>query len=344
MIITPARDNKVNILVRVEEGTQRELRLGFRYDDLHYLVGNASFVGTDLLIPGSKLESELQFAGLTSFLFKPSLPSRSLGRTIFPFLKYYFWDIPTPIYESGGDQIASYKDKGHSLGFGLNMLISRSAILEAEYAFQYMNVKPDVAVRDASRFPEFDDKLRTIILSSTIDRLDNFLLPRDGFYFYGKYDYSNKKLGSELNFIRLELNARLFLTFAKYHTFMLQGFFGTSKTLPVYNKFFLGGPDSFVGLDYMQLVADEMTVARLDYRYEFKKDIFVKLMGNAAFGYQIDGQSPPVGNNIIIGYAIGIKFYSIIGPFEFIYSRGDHSPLNPGPKQYNYYFKAGFIF
>ena len=92
------------------------------------------------------------------------------------------------------------------------------------------------------------------------------------------------------------------------------------------------------------MAGDEMTVGRIDYRYEFKKDIFIKLMGNAAFGYKINGQSPPAGNNIILGYAIGLQFQSIIGPFEFIYSRGDHSPLHPGPKQYNYYFKAGFIF
>jgi NTE family protein len=342
--ITTVESNKVNVVIKVDEGTKRELRFGFRYDDLHYLVGIASFVGTDLLLPGLRLESDLQFAGLTSFLFKPSLPSRSLDLTIFPFFKYYFWDIPVPIYEISGEKIAKYKDKGNSIGLGFNILLSRSALFEAEYAFEYMNVKPDVAVRDSSRFPEFDDELHTVIFSSTIDMLDNIILPRHGFYFYGKYDYSSKSLGSALDFYRLELNARFYMTFANLHTVMLQGFLGTSEATPMYRRFYLGGPDTFVGLDWMQLVADEMAVARIDYRYEFKNDIFIKLMGNAAFGYKFDGQSPPPGNNIIIGYAIGIQFHSIIGPFEFIYSRGDHSPLNPGPKQYNYYFKAGYIF
>jgi len=342
--VFPKGKNKIILQINVEESTQRELRFGFRYNDLHALVGIASFVGTDLLIPGLRLESDLQFAGLTSFCFKPSLPSSSLDFIIFPFLKYYFWDIPVPVYEINGGQIATYKDKGNSFGPGLDVLLGKAAILEAEYAFEYMNIKPDVALRDTSLFPRFDDNLRTIIISSTIDRLDDVLLPRKGFYFYGRYDNSRKSLGSDLDFYRLELSARVYMTFARYHTFMLQGFWGTGKDLPVYKRFFLGGPDSFVGLDYMQLVSDEITVGRIDYRYEFKKDIFIKLMGNAAFGYKIDGQSPPAGNNIILGYAISLQFQSIIGPFEFIYSRGDHSPLHPGPKQYNYYFKAGYIF
>jgi NTE family protein len=342
--IVPVSRNKINIVFNIQEGTQRELRLGLRYDDLHFLVGIASFIGTDLIIPGLKLESEFQFAGLTSFLFKPSLPSRSLDLPIFPFLKYYFWDIPVPIYDVTGEQIATYKDKGNSLGLGLNVLLGKSAMLEAEYAFDYMNIKPDVAIRDSSQFPRFNEKLRVISVSGIIDRLDNVLLPRSGFYIFGRYDDSRTELGSDLDYYRFELKARLFLTYAKLHSIMFQGFWGTSKDLPVYKKFFLGGPDSFVGLDYMQLVADEVTVARIDYRYEFKKDIFIKLMGNAAFGYRVDGQSPPSGNNIILGYAIGIQLQSIIGPFEIIYSRGDKSPLNPGPKQYNYYFKAGVIF
>ena len=85
-------------------------------------------------------------------------------------------------------------------------------------------------------------------------------------------------------------------------------------------------------------------VVRLDYRLEYKKDIFLKLMGNAAFNYSYYGSSPSGDNNFIAGYGIGIQFQSIIGPLEFIYSQGDRSPLNPGPKQYNFYFKAGYVF
>ena len=342
--IRVTEDNKAILQIEVVEKTLRELRVGFRYNDYYQLVGLASFFGTDLILPGGRMEIELSFAGMTTFGIKPSLPSRGLDMPIIPFLHYYFWDIPIPIYDTQGQKIATYKDKGNSFGGGLDVPVAKSWMLEGEFSIQYMNIKPDVALADSSIFPKFTDKIHEIILTSTIDRLDDVLIPRQGLYANLKYSGSRKNLGSVLEYDRLELMAKYYHTINKFHTFMLHGFYGWSNNIPIYKYFQIGGPDNFVGVDHVQLLAQKIAFGRLDYRYEFSKNFFLLLAGNIAFDYQYGGLRPPENNQLIGGWGVGLMFSSVLGPFEMMYSRGDKSPLNPGETQYNYYFKAGYIF
>jgi NTE family protein len=336
-----ARDDKSIILrIIVVERTKRDLGLGLRYDDYFKLVGLISFFGTDIIIPGLRLESDLQFAGLTTFSIKPSFPSRSLNLPVFPFFKYYFWDIPTAIYDSDGIQFARYDNRGNAFSFGLDVLIGRNIAIESGYKFEYLNFKPDIAL---AGFPRFQNDVREISVITTVDKLDDVLIPRNGLFLTAEYNYSNKNIGSQLNYNRIAISAKWYTTIFKRHTFMFYGFYGNSQTLPTAKYFFHGGPDTFVGLSYMQLAANRVDVLRIDYRYEFKKDIFVKLMANTAFDYR----SSEIGastDKVIFGYGISMVLQSIAGPFEIIYSRGDKSPENPGDKTYHIYFKAGYHF
>jgi len=334
----------VSLRIDVQEKTKRELRVGLRFDDFYDLVGLASFIGTDILIPGLRLESDFMFAGLTKFNIKTSLPSRSLDLAIFPFLGYTFKDIPIAIYDEYGNRIATYKDRSSLFGAGFDILFNKSWFFEAGYGAEYLNVKPDVAIRDTSRFPTFSNNLRQIILTTTIDQLDDILVPNSGYYLNANYEGSFKKIGSDLDYYRIDAGINWYMTPVQTHTFMLGAYYANSSKLPLYKYFLLGGPGTFVGLDYFQLFAERVMVGRIDYRYQFKKDIFIRLMANAAIGYRINGQSPPERNELITGYGLGIKFLSILGPLEIIYARGDRNPLHPGEKQFNFYVVAGYKF
>ena len=79
---------------------------------------------------------------------------------------------------------------------------------------------------------------------------------------------------------------------------------------------------------------------RFEYRYEHKKDIFLKAIFNIANNqYKF-----PMGIEIadtFWGYGIGVKLLSIIGPFEFIYARGHRSYFEPLKMRNMFYFQAG---
>jgi NTE family protein len=336
--------NTVSVTVNVKEKPMKQLRLGFRYDDFHQLVGAICICGTDVLIPGLRFENELQFAGLTRFNVLLYLHSRGLNFPVYPLFRFYFKDDPVNIYDLQGPKIASYKDRSATFMAGFGITPHRFFNASLVFASEFMNIKPDIALFDPVQFPRFKDRLYQIRLHAELDILDDVLLSREGIRIRATYENSMKKLNSEIDYSRFELDAEMYMTVGRRHTFMAGAVHVTTyQNLPIYKAFYLGGPDSFIGLDYDQLITDHANIIRFFYRYEYKKDIFLKILYNAAFDYRASNIRPPA-DYILSGYGISIKFVSIIGPLELMYARSEISPYQPGDKQNNVYVTAGYKF
>jgi len=72
--IIPMENNRVRLILYVEERPLRKLRLGFRYDNYRWVVVALGMQGTNLLIPGMRVDFELQFPELTWVRYKVSYP------------------------------------------------------------------------------------------------------------------------------------------------------------------------------------------------------------------------------------------------------------------------------
>jgi NTE family protein len=338
------KNNRVALTIHVTEKPRQELRIGFHYNDFHQLIAALSVSGTDILIPGLRLENELQFAGVTRVLLQAYLHSRGFNFPLYPFARIYFKDDPINIYDIQGPKIASYKDRSTTLMAGIGLYLGSAVNMTGAYAIEYMNIKPDIALFDEELFPRFKDRLVQLRFEAEIDMLDDILLPRKGYQLQAHYEGSFKDLSSKLNYTRFGLSARFYLTAAESHTFIFSGFYGkTQNELPIYKAFYFGGPDSFAGLDYTQLVADNLSILRSSYRYEYKKDIFFKIFLNAAIDYRIVDIRPPA-DYVLFGFGMAVKFLSIFGPLELTLARSEFSPFTPGEKQNNIYVTAGYIF
>ena len=93
-------------------------------------------------------------------------------------------------------------------------------------------------------------------------------------------------------------------------------------------------------MKYDQIEGDKFGYGKLMYRYEYKKDIFLKLITNFGF-YNLPSILKLNKEKTLIGYGIGLKFLSIIGPFEFIISNGSKSINQWDKLQTRFYFTAG---
>jgi len=82
---------------------------------------------------------------------------------------------------------------------------------------------------------------------------------------------------------------------------------------------------------------------RIDYRYEYKKDIFLKLMANTGM-YPKNTDWELFDDKLIYGYGISLKLLSIIGPFELFLTRGSRSIISNTNFASRIYFKAGYYF
>jgi len=343
--IEPVAENKVNLILSVKELPTRRLRIGLRYDNLHKLVAAVSIQTTNLLLPGLRLENELQFAGLYRFRGKAYYPSRSLNLPAYPFLHIEYKDIPTYIFSGNGDRIASYSDRSLTVGAGVGFLLAKIFNTELEYLQEYMDIKPNVALSDPTFFPEWKHKLRIVQANMNIDMLDDVLLPRDGVLINAHYEASLKQLKSEIHYHAFHVSADFYYTFYQRHTIRTHGFWGTSTSnLPVYKFMNRGRPDMFIGMRYDQLFASRLSIVRLDYRYQHKKDIFFKLIGNFAFDAEYHLPPDLFLMNNLWGAGISLTFLSPVGPIEILYGTGSKKIIGSRKLQNVFYFTLGYKF
>jgi len=343
--IEPIGENKVLLNLKVKELPSQRLRIGLRYDDYHKLVGVVNVLGVNWFIPGLRFENELQFAGFIKLKSKIYYPTRTLNLPVYPFVNFGFKDVPINVFDgSTGDIIASYKDRSTHVGFGLGLLFAKSFNIEIEYQHEYMNVTPNIAFSDPTLFPTWRDKLRKVQVSLTLDNLDDVLLPRNGYKISGYYEGSFKKLKSDLEYSNIWAFANIYHTFFRRHTTRLFAFWGASKSPPIYKFLYLGKPEYFVGMEYDQLYGTHISILRLDYRYQYKKDIFFKLIANVAFNLKYDLPQVTVKPYDVTGYGVGVKLLSPVGPIEVIFSRGDKAFVGPRKKQNLVYFILGYKF
>jgi len=343
--IEPVRKNRVILKITVKELPERKLHIGLRYDDYHKLVAAISIKGTSMFMPGLRFEYEFQFAGLTKFRSKYYYPSRALDLPVYPFINYGFKDIPIDIFDSTtGRRIAQYADRSAHFGLGLGLLLSKSLNAEVEYQHEYMNIRPDISFSDPELFPTWNHRLRKLQACFTLDLLDDVLLPRNGILIKGNFEGSYKELNSDLEYSVISASADIYRTFFYKHTIRAFAFRGICKNAPVYKFHNPGKPEYFVGLEYGQLFGSQITILRCEYRYQFSKDIYFKLMANSAFDLKYHIPDDYVVPNDAFGYGIGIKVLSPVGPLEVIYGRGDKVFLGPRKHQDMVYFIMGYKF
>lgn len=342
--IEPVAENCVRLLIHINEKLLRRLSIGFHYDDFYKLVGNVGLLRSDTFIPGLRGELLIQFGGLSRLQYQLSYPSRRLDLPIYPYIRLHYKDISVRIYEEQGRRIATYHDRSTSAALGIALQLDKSVTAEAEYHAEFLDIDPDIAMPDPTLFPSWKDRLKMIKACFNLDLLDDVILPRQGFQLKVFYEGSMKDLYSDINYTRFNASYDHYLTLHKKQTFRLNAFYcWTNDSIPIYKYFYLGGPETFVGLDYHQLFGSNFFTGRLEYRYEYKKDIFLKAIANIAKnGNEGSGAGPQAMAKYLIGYGLGVQFLSIIGPLEFIYARGNRSSYDQSRMRNIFYFQAGY--
>jgi len=335
-------NNQVHLIIHVKEHEKRKLRLGFRYNTHYKLVALVSVQGTNFLIPGLRYEHELQFAGLTHYLFKTYYPSRTLNLPIYPYMEFETKDVPVSVFDLyNGKQIFKYKTKSLRYTAGLGMLLGKSLNFEVGYEIEHMDVTPKVAFGDPSTYPSWDEKLRKLSASLVIDRLDDLSTPNKGIYISARYEGSYKQFNSEWPYELFKISADVYHTLKDRHTFRFYGFSGSGKSLPIYKTPNQGHPTTFVGMQYDQLFGNTISVIRTDYRFRMYSNVYLKLIYNRAFNLTQETQFYKVTPDHVQGLGVGLKIVTPIGPIELIVSRGNKHFGTTSEMQNVFYFMFG---
>ncbi len=338
-------NGRIELTLNVKEKPLRNMLIGFRYDDTYKLVGLLGVNINNFLTDGLRIESELQFSGLTRFNTKIFYPSRYLNLPAYPLFEINHKSIPIGIYDNG-KRIAQYRDRSWSIGAGLGFPLSRFLNFEVLLNREYMNITADIALQENPlAFPDWKDNLVQLLARFRLDLLDDRLIPKNGIELNSNFELSSNTLGSEESFGRLEATFDWYHTFSEVHTLRLSAAHMNSwRGMPVYKWFYFGGPETFVGQDYNQIATSKFTMTKVEYKYAYRRDIFFKAVFNAGFDYIINDNPSEFLDKPVYGYGVAIEFDSILGPIQIMYSKGDEDIANPGKERSLIHFTAGVKF
>ncbi|MBU1699260.1 MAG: patatin-like phospholipase family protein [Candidatus Eisenbacteria bacterium] len=342
-----AEDGLIDLIITVKELPLRKLRLGIRYDDRHKLVGAMAIQTTNLPLPGLRLENELQFAGLMRYTARASFPSRTLRFPIYPFADLSYRYISTDVFAGSGKLAARYDDRATVIGIGFG--VSPGGFFNAEFSYQseFARMKPTISSPSLSTFSAQNDDLERIQAILYFDTLDGVLLPRQGFQIEGRAERADKAFNTEIEYNLIDISGDFYLTLLNRHTFRLFGYWAEgSDDTPYYRYRNMGKPETFVGMEYDQLAAGPMSLIRLDYRYQAKKEFFIKLIGNTAYDFQYKLRTDETGaaSDPLWGFGVGAGYASPIGPLQLIWSTGSRGYDETRKSQNVVYFTMGCRF
>jgi NTE family protein len=343
--ISPIDDDAVVFTRRVKESPLKKLRLGIRYDDLHKLVGLVGLQHTNLLIPGMRVENDLQFAGLFRWKTRAFYPSLNLALPAYPFVEVNAQDVPTHVFNGDGEQIIQYNKRSADARLGFGFLLAKSFNLEIWYQHEIVRIRPNIADPDPFLFANIHDDLPQIHAALVVDMLDDVLLPRKGFLLNGDYERGFSRFHTGIAYSQFDASVDAYRTFNRRHTARFYGFAcNSSSGTPIYKFFNRGRPEWFVGMQYDQLTGSRMGIVRMEYRYQHKKDIFLKLMANTALGFGHLFPAFEHHKNCLWGAGIGITLLSPVGPIDVAYGRGSRGISRHRDAQNVFYFSMGYKF
>ncbi len=338
-------DTRINLQINVKEKPVNRVVAGFNYNDHFKLIGLFGIETNSALIQGAQLEAYFRFGGLTLFDVTVLYPSRSMDIPVYPFIKISYKEIPLNFYFEGS-KVFSFRDRSWDFSGGLNFSLSKFWNLEASINYELMNITTDVAsseIEEAVDTLHPDAKIVAGKIHLLYDSLDDVILPNSGLFFKAYAEIALKDLGSELKYYKFYGKADYFIPLGEKHNIKLAALYGfAGEGTPFYKWFYIGGPNTFVGIDYFQANGTEFTMGQVSYRYEFLKDLYVRGVYNVMFNYNMGNPIDPIRGEPILGGGLSVIMRTMFGKMELMWSRGDANMYSPGEKVSRVYFTFGY--
>jgi len=331
--IHSSSDNKVDVVINVQETQLRKFNLGIRWDNYYDLVAVANVQLNSNWIPGLRIENQTQFAGIQKNEFSVFYPSRKLNFPLYPFLritnsKYNYH------YYNKGNYSGRYTLLSNGFTSGIGLLLKNYWNAELEYFWKMESFLPENE--------KMMENFAGISLSAQLDLLDDILLPKNGIVVQGKYENSSTEWGSAVNYHMYQGSGDIFFT-RKRNTFRIAGYYHQGlNDLPKNLTTISDGGQTFVGLKDFQLQGKTLLFSRFEYRYKHKKDIFAHLILSWLITAKSDNSHISTENILCPG--VGITLLSPLGPLEFIWSRGPENLYTNKNWKNLFHFSAGYNF
>ncbi len=334
--------NAVDVEITVVEMNTGTFGIGAGYSDADGFLGMVSVGDKNFRGTGDKVNVRWEFGGDSDnnknyeFSYtKPWLDDKetSVGLSIYDMTNEY------ADYDHNGDEIARYdkQRRGQELTFSrrtnneyvVNYLTlkNRDDIYKGvadgyEDSAQYFEVPDNLALQEQRRSENFGTT-RSIGFTRTFDSRDNVNDPHEGKR--NSYSVEWAGLGGDFDFTKYSADLRYYYRMGASEdvlAFMVGAGFADG-TMPLSQRFSVGGSDSLRGYKDDQFKGNSMLRSTLEYRVPLMKKVQGVLFTDAGYAWDKNTEDAFDIGLMKYSYGVGLRINSPLGPLRLDYGIGE---------------------
>ncbi len=303
-------DNGAAVVIGVEEKHNRQLRLGWHWDDdyqseefLELLDDNVLGVGLEYLLHARYArERQDYFAGFKA--------DRIISTYLTARLRAYHTRLHRSLFDAELEKTGTQEEikLGAEVRFGQQ--IARFGTVNVAL------VAEQVEYRDNGVSDRFG--LRIFKVESLVETFDRIPFPESGKKHLFELKFAGKYLGGEVEYTRFYSSLEAYWAVGSYLNYHPRLAVGLSRSgLPASERFYLGGTHSFAGFRTHQLTGDKVLKMSHEIRVKLPFRLYLSLRYDVGEVYNSADQMKL--SRLRHGLGVIAALDSPIGPFEFGY-------------------------
>ncbi len=331
---TYPNDEEIVLRVKVKEQKFNIVRIGVHYNDEYQTEGFLQLIDANVFGVGNEVYTHFQY-GDRKQIYKLSFKADRIFKTYLTYKLGIFYRR---------DERRQYEDR-HKTG-GFDQRRSGAFFSLGQHLFKLGTISVETRAENVKiENGVFRDRynIRSILLRSLVDTFDKYPFPSRGKYHHLYMELAGDILGGDLVYRKAYTSLESYFPLHKRINFHPKVAIGISDgTVPISEKFTLGGGDNFYGLFSEELKGDKMFLGSLGLRLRFFSRIYW------TFRYDTGRVWSTLENiklkKLIHAFGSSLALDTPVGPLEFAYGIAT-DPENPSSDKWDkFYFKLGFDF
>jgi NTE family protein len=324
---THPMDGGIILKLKVKEKKFQIVRIGANYNDEYQTEGFLQLIDANLFGVGNRITAHLQY-GERKQLYKLNFKADRIFKTYLTYKLNIFYQRDGrklfEVHQKTGD----FTQRRYGANFSLGQHISRLGIISVETKAEKVEIDDDL----------FDESynIRSLIIRSLVDTFDKYPFPYEGKYHHLYVELAGDILGGDVVYRKAFTSLESYFPLHRRVNFHPKIAIGISDgTVPISEKFTLGGCDNFYGLFSEELKGDKMLVGSLGLRFRFFHRLYWTLRYD--MGEVWTKLESIKLKNLKHGFGSSLAFKTPLGPLEFAYGVATD-------EWDKFYFKFGFDF
>ncbi len=326
-LTTYPTDEGVVLKLKVKEKKFNIVRMGAHYNDEYQTEGFLQFIDANVFGVGNRVSTHLQY-GERKQIYKLNFKADRIFKTYLTYKLNIFYQRDRRKFFEDRQKVGDFSQRRVGANFSLGQHISRLGIISMEIKAEKVQIDND----------NFEDSynIRSFIIRSLVDTFDKYPFPHQGKYHHLYVELAGDILGGDLVYRKAFTSLESYFPIHRKVNFHPKVAIGISDgTVPISEKFTLGGCDDFYGLFSEELKGDKMFVGSLGLRFRFFHRLYWTLRYD--MGEVWTKLESIKLKNLKHGFGSSLALDTPLGPLEFAYGVA----TNEWDK---FYFKFGFDF